>query len=174
MLGRICSGHGLSMDIQIRKSTPDEVPAIVRLMRDFAEYENLGDYCEITEDRLMEVMFGPEAFVEGLVAFHESAPIGYAMFYPYFASFRGQCGYYLEDIFIAENFRRNGLGEAMVRIIAKLARQRGFERIDFQVLEWNAPAVKFYEKLGAIRDDSERHFKFIDTSFDSLVAGAAV
>ena len=158
------------MDIQIRKSTPDEVPAIVRLMREFAEYENLGDYCEITEARLFDVMFGENAFVEGLVAFHADEPVAYAMFYPYFASFRGQCGYYLEDIFVAEEFRRNGLGEAMVRIVAKLAQQRGFERIDFQVLEWNAPAVKFYEKLGAIRDDSERHFKFIDNSFNSLVA----
>ncbi len=158
------------MDIQIRKSTRDEVPAIVRLMRDFAEYENLGEYCEITEKRLLDVMFGDEAFVEGLVAFHENEPVAYAMFYPYFASFRGQCGYYLEDIFVAEDFRRNGLGEAMVKIVAKLAKQRGFERIDFQVLEWNAPAVKFYEKLGAIRDDSERHFKFIDTSFASLIS----
>ena len=158
------------MDIQIRKSTPDEVPAIVRLMRDFAEYENLAEYCEITEERLYNVMFGEEAFVEGLVAFHEDEPVAYAMFYPYFASFRGQCGYYLEDIFIAEEFRRNGLGEAMVKIIAKLARQRGFERIDFQVLEWNTPAVKFYEKLGAIRDESERHFKFIDNSFHSLIS----
>jgi ribosomal protein S18 acetylase RimI-like enzyme len=157
------------MDIQIRKSTPGEVPAIVRLMRDFAEYENLANYCEITEERLFEVMFGDDAFVEGLVAFHSEEPIAYAMFYPYFASFRGQCGYYLEDIFIAEDFRRNGLGEAMVRIIAKLAKQRGFERIDFQVLEWNTPAVKFYEKLGAIRDDSERHFKFIDGSFNLLI-----
>jgi GNAT superfamily N-acetyltransferase len=157
------------MDIQIRKSTPDEVPAIVRLMRDFAEYENLAEYCEITEERLYNVMFGDEAFVEGLVAFHEDEPVAYAMFYPYFASFRGQCGYYLEDIFIAEEFRRNGLGEAMVKIVAKLARQRGFERMDFQVLEWNTPAVKFYEKLGAIRDDSERHFKFIDNSFHSLI-----
>jgi len=157
------------MDIQIRKSSPDEVSAIVRLMRDFAEYENLAEYCEITEERLFDVMFGEDAFVEGLVAFCEKEPVAYAMFYPYFASFRGQCGYYLEDIFIAEDFRRNGLGEAMVKIIAKLARQRGFERIDFQVLEWNAPAVKFYEKLGAIRDDSERHFKFIDASFASLI-----
>jgi GNAT superfamily N-acetyltransferase len=158
------------MDIQIRKSTPDEVPAIVRLMREFAEYEKLGHYCEITEERLSDVMFGENAFVEGLVAFHDDEPVAYAMFYPYFASFRGQCGYYLEDIFVAEDFRRNGLGEAMVRIVAKLAKQRGYERIDFQVLEWNAPAVKFYEKLGAIRDDSERHFKFIDNSFNSLIA----
>jgi GNAT superfamily N-acetyltransferase len=158
------------MDIQIRKSTPDEVPAIVRLMRNFAEYENLLEYCEITEQRLLDVMFGDDAFVEGLVAFHDTEPVAYAMFYPYFASFRGQCGYYLEDIFVAEDFRRNGLGEAMVKIVAKLAKQRGFERIDFQVLEWNAPAVKFYEKLGAVRDDSERHFKFIDNSFNLLVA----
>ena len=162
------------MDIQIRKSTPDEVPAIVRLMRDFAEYENLGEYCEITEERLFDVMFGEDAFVEGLVAFHEKEPVAYAMFYPYFARVRGQCGYYLEDIFVAEDFRRNGLGEAMVKIIAKLALQRGYERIDFQVLEWNAPAVNFYEKLGAVRDDSERHFKFIDGSFSSLVADEVV
>lgn len=161
------------MDIQIRKSSPDEVPAIVRLMRDFAEYENLAEYCEITEQRLFEVMFGKEAFVEGLLAFHEQVPVAYAMFYPYFASFRGQCGYYLEDIFVAEDFRRNGLGEAMVKIVARLARQRGFERIDFQVLEWNSPAVKFYEKLGAVRDDSERHFKFIDSSFNSLISDDA-
>lgn len=161
------------MDIQIRKSTPDEIPAIVRLMRDFAEFEKLGDYCEITEKRLFDVMFGDDAFVEGLVAFHDQEPVAYAMFYPYFASFRGQCGYYLEDIFIADDYRRNGLGAAMVRIIARLAKQRGFERIDFQVLEWNTPAVKFYEKLGAIRDDSERHFKFIDASFGSLVTGDA-
>ena len=157
------------MDIQIRKSTPSEVPTIVRLMRDFAEFEDLGEYCEITEDRLFDVMFGDDAFVEGLVAFHQGEAVAYALFYPYFASFRGQCGFYLEDIFIAEDFRRNGLGEAMVRIIARLAKKRGFERIDFQVLEWNAPAVKFYEKLGALRDDSERHFKFIDKSFQSLV-----
>lgn len=157
------------MDIQIRKSTPNEVPTIVRLMRDFAEFEDLGDYCEVTDDRLFNVMFGDEAFVEGLVAFHNGDAVAYALFYPYFASFRGQCGYYLEDIFVAEDFRRSGLGEAMVRIIARLAKQRGFERIDFQVLEWNTPAVKFYEKLGAIRDDSERHFKFIDNSFQSLV-----
>lgn len=170
MLGRIFAEFGFFMDIQIRKSTPDEVPAIVLLMREFADYENLSDYCQITEARLSQVMFGDDAFVEGLVAFHEGNPIGYAMFYPYFASFRGQCGYYLEDIFVAEDFRRNGLGEAMVRIIAKLAKQRGFERIDFQVLEWNSPAVTFYEKLGASRDDSERHFKFIDSAFNSLVS----
>ena len=160
------------MDVQIRRSTPDEIPAIVRLMREFAEYENLGDYCEITEERLFDVMFGDGAFVECLLAFHGDEPIAYAIFYPYFASFRGQCGYYLEDIYIADDYRRNGLGEAMVRIIAKLAKQRGFERIDFQVLEWNTPAVKFYEKLGAMRDDSERHFKFIDGGFDSLATDA--
>jgi GNAT superfamily N-acetyltransferase len=168
VLGKIFE-HGFFMDIQIRKSTPDEVPTIVRLMRDFAEFEDLGAYCEITEDRLFDVMFGDEAFVEGLVAFHQGEAVAYALFYPYFASFRGQCGFFLEDIFIAEDFRRNGLGEAMVRIIARLAKKRGFERIDFQVLEWNTPAVKFYEKLGAIRDDSERHFKFIDNSFQTLV-----
>src|SRR5688500_19678797 len=104
-------------------------------MRDFAEYENLGDYCEITEARLFDVMFGEDAFVEGLVAFHAEQPVAYAMLYPYFASFRGQCGYYLEDIFIAEDYRRNGLGVAIVRIIAKLAKKKGYDGIEYQVLK---------------------------------------
>lgn len=156
------------MNIQIRKAVEADVPAIIGMMEQFADYEKLAEHCEVTGGRLSTAMFGSEAFVEGLIALESSRPLAYALFYPCFASFRGQRGYYLEDIFVAEAGRRKGIGEAMLREIARLGRQRGFERIDFQVLDWNTPAIGFYEKLGAVRDDEERHYKFTDDAFEAL------
>lgn len=165
-------GHGLFfiMNLEIRSTQPGDVAAIVDMIRDFAAFENLSEYCEINEERLAEVIFGKNAFVESLVALDGEAPAGYAIFFPYFASFRGQGGLYLEDIYIDPKYRGKGVGEAMLGKIANLAASRGFERIDFQVLEWNTPAITFYEKLGAVRDDGERHFKFTDQAFADLAS----
>lgn len=157
------------MNLEIRSTQPVDIAAIIDMIRDFAAYENLSEYCEISEDRLAEVIFGKNAFVESIVALDGEVPVGYAIYYKYFSSFRGQSGLYLEDIYIDPKYRGKGVGEAMLKKIAKLAASRGFERIDFQVLEWNTPAIKFYEKLGAIRDDGERHFKFTDQAFTDLV-----
>lgn len=159
------------MSIEIKKCTADDIPVIIALMRSFAEYEDLGQYFEVTEERLHAAMFGTRGFVEGMVATDAGKPFAYALFYPYFASFRGQVGYYLEDIYIHDDYRRRGIGEAMLKTLAALAKSRGYERIDFQVLEWNEPAVRFYEKLGVIRDHEERHFKFIDEAFHRLADG---
>jgi GNAT superfamily N-acetyltransferase len=158
------------MDVEIRHCTPKDISAIVRMMRDFAEFENLGHFFEVTEERLHDAMFGEGGFVEGMIATEGDHAFGYALFYPYFASFRGQTGFYLEDIYIHEDYRKNGIGEAMVRSIAALAAERGHERMDFMVLDWNTPASNFYVKLGAIRDEDERHFKFIDNAFRSLAS----
>lgn len=159
------------MQIRIEKVTSGEVGAVIELMREFAEFENLLDHFETTVARLDRAMFGEGAFVEGLIAFDREDAIGYALFFPYFASFRGQRGLYLEDIYIKQEYRGKGVGEAMLKKIARTAEKRGFERIDFMVLEWNTPAVKFYEKLGAVRDEDERHFKFTDGAFKALAAG---
>jgi ribosomal protein S18 acetylase RimI-like enzyme len=159
------------MEIRIAKAAAGDIPAILAMMREFAEYEQLSQFLDVTEERLFAAMFGPEAFVEGLMALDGSAPVGYAVFYPYFASFRGQRGLYLEDIYIRDEYRRHNLGETMLREIARLARDRGFERMDFQVLETNTPAIRFYEKHGAVRDDTERHFKFTDEAFRRLASG---
>jgi GNAT superfamily N-acetyltransferase len=154
--------------MQIRKAEPKDVSSLIVLMRDFAEFEKLAKFFEATEESLYSAMFGETAFVEGLVAFDEAKPIAYAIFYPSFSSFRGQCGYFLEDIFIDANYRGLRLGERMLREIAKLARSRGFTRIEFQVLDWNTPAIEFYKKLGAVRDEETSDFKFVDEAFHSL------
>jgi ribosomal protein S18 acetylase RimI-like enzyme len=156
------------MTFQIKKAVEGNIPQIIALMREFAEYENLLDYCEVTEERLKVALFGETKVADAVLAFAGDAPVGYAVFYPNFATFRGQRGLYLEDIFIKKEFRGRGVGEIILKYLAKAAKERGFERIDFQVLEWNTPAIKFYEKLGAHRDEEERHFKFTDEAFRNL------
>jgi GNAT superfamily N-acetyltransferase len=155
---------------QIKKAEPASIPQIIVLMREFAEFENLLDFCELTEERLRIALFGETKVADAVIVFADDAPIGYAVFYPNFATFRGQRGLYLEDIFITEEFRGRGVGEMILKHLAQEAKTRGYERIDFQVLEWNTPAVKFYEKLGAHRDADERHFKFTDEAFQNLAS----
>jgi ribosomal protein S18 acetylase RimI-like enzyme len=158
------------MEIRIAKATEGDIPAIIALLHEFAGFLDLGRYVEVTEERLFEAMFAPCAFVEGLMAFDDGIPVAYAIFFPAFTSFRGQRGLFLEDIYIKAEYRRHNLGIRMVREIARIARERGFERIDFHVLEDNHSAIAFYEKHGAVRDDEERHFKFIGEAFEKLAA----
>ena len=157
-------------EITINKAVENDIPQILSLLREFAEYENLLDYLEVTEERLKAALFGENKIAEAIVAFDDETAIGYAIFFPHFSTFRGQRGFYLEDIFISKDFRGRGVGELMLKYIATLAKSRGFERIDFQVLEWNAPAIRFYENLGAERNDEDRHFKFSGEAFENLAS----
>jgi ribosomal protein S18 acetylase RimI-like enzyme len=156
------------MTPKIKKADEKDIPAILDLLREFAEYESLLEYLEVTEQRLHAALFGAGAVAEGIIALIDDKPVGYAVFYPNFATFRGQRGIYLEDIYIQPAHRRGGTGEKMLRHIAALAKERGYERIDFMVLDWNTPAINFYKKLGAEIDQSERHFKFTDSAFQKL------
>lgn len=137
-------------------------------MHEFAEFEKLSEYCTITDQKLESAIFGPQSFVESVVAEIDGAICGYSIFYKHFASFRGQTGFYLEDVFVSEKCRGQGLGAAMLKRIAKIAAARGYVRIDFQVLDWNTKAVDFYFNLGAERNDSERHFRIADSAFTIL------
>jgi len=156
------------MNLSIRPIQVEDLDNIVSLMREFAAYENLSEYCEVTVERLSAAMFGEVSSVEGLIASDGETPIGYALYYPNFASFRGQRGLYLEDLYIADDFRGKAIGESLIKEMARIAASRGFERIDFMVLDWNESATRFYQQLGAIRDDTERHFKFTDDAFKKL------
>lgn len=158
------------MPFKIRKVEPEDVTAVIALIREFAAFEDLSDFCEVTEEKLKAALFDGDAVAAGLIALDASGAVGYAIYYPNFASFRGQRGLYLEDIYVQEAYRKQGVGEAMLRELARIAAVRGLERIDFLVLDWNTPAVNFYIKLGAVRDDDERHFKFTDDAFRSLAS----
>ncbi len=156
------------MNFQIIKAFENDVPRIVEMIREFAAFENLSDYCEVTEENLRAAMFDENLSVEGLMAFNDDKPIGYALFYKNFSSFRGQRGLYLEDLYIIPEYRGQKIGEAFLAKLAQIAKSRNFVRIDFLVLDWNEPAIKFYKKLGAEMNADERHFRFVGEAFEQL------
>lgn len=158
------------MKIILRKIKPPDLSAVIALMREFAAFEKLSEYCTATEDRLSKAMFGDNSVVEGLIAFDDLQPIGYALFYPNFSSFRAELGMYLEDIYVNAEYRGKGVGETLLNEIAAITLSRGFERIDFQVLDWNTPAISFYKKLGAECNEGESHFKFAHQAIKKLTS----
>jgi ribosomal protein S18 acetylase RimI-like enzyme len=158
------------MNLKINKTESSDIPQILAMIREFAEYENLSEYCKVTSESLQNVLFGENSFVQSLIAFADETPIAYAIFFPHFASFKGQRGIYLEDIYIKTKFRRFGIGEKMLRKIAEIGKAQNASRIDFQVSDTNEKAINFYKKLGAVCNKDETHFKFDDEAFQNLVS----
>lgn len=156
------------MELSIRKIEPKDLSDVVTLLSEFAEFEKLSEYVEVTEESLGAAMFGDPPVVEGLIVHSADEAAGYALFYRNFSSFRGQLGLHLEDIYVKPAFRGRSIGEMMLREIASIAVDRGLERIDFNVLDWNQAAIDFYFRHGAVRNDDERHFKFDGEAFRSL------
>lgn len=156
------------MKTTIRQIKPADIPDVLIMLGEFAEFEKLSDFARATEERFQKALFGDGSFVDGLIALDGNKPAGYALFYPNFSSFRGERGLYLEDIYIRNEYRRSGLGLEMIKQIARTAAEHGFERIDFMVLDWNEAAVRFYKKLGAECNDDESHFKFAGRAFHDL------
>ena len=156
------------MNFVVRAAEETDVAAIAILIREFAEFEKLSAWCEVTDDDLHTAIFGEKSFVQSLVALSDGRYIGYALFYPTFKSFRGERSIFLEDLYITPDMRGNGLGFVMLREIAKYAKEQGYFRMDWQALKWNASAVKFYENLGAEYDDENFDFRLRGQAFAEL------
>jgi GNAT superfamily N-acetyltransferase len=158
------------MNIEIKPITPADISSLLSLMQEFAEYEGLADHLKATEQRLSEAMFADKAYVQGLLVTDDRQPVGYALFYPSFSSFRAERGIYLEDLYIRASHRQAGIGRGVLKEIAALAFAQGLCRIDFLVLDWNETAIDFYKRLGAEANAEERHFRFVDEAFRCLLS----
>ena len=134
----------------IRPATPADTPAIARLIRGLAEYERLSHAVTLDEDRLREHLFGPRPFAEVLLAEDAGAVVGFALFFHNYSTFVGKPGIYLEDLFVEPEHRAKGHGKALLRALARLAVERGCGRLEWAVLNWNEPAIRFYRALGAV------------------------
>ena len=132
----------------IRPARPGDAGAILGLIKELAEYENLADRVEATEQGLAEQLFEKKS-AEVLIAEYEETPIGYALFFGSFSTFLGKPGVYLEDIYIRPEYRGNGYGRAMLKRLAKLGLERGCGRLEWACLDWNRPSIDFYLSLGA-------------------------
>ena len=134
----------------LRPATPGDVPDIVRLIRALAEYEKLTHLLEVTPDKLQAQLFGPRPPAEALVArLDDGRVVGFALFFTNFSTFLCRPGLYLEDLFVEPAHRGLGIGRALMKALAGVAVERGYGRFEWSVLDWNAPAIRFYESLGA-------------------------
>jgi GNAT superfamily N-acetyltransferase len=133
----------------IRPARVEDVPVILQLIRDLATYERAPDEVTATEEQLVDVLFGERPAAEVLLAFEEQSPVGFAVFFHNFSTWLGRPGLYLEDLFVNPEKRGKGYGRAMLVELAKIARDRECGRLEWAVLDWNEPAIKFYRALGA-------------------------
>jgi GNAT superfamily N-acetyltransferase len=136
-------------DFEIRTTTEADVPIILSLIRELAEYERAPDAVVATEAGLREVLFGPKRSAEVLLARANGEPVGFAVFFHNFSTWLGRPGLYLEDLFVRPADRGKGYGRALLGRLAQIAKERGCGRMEWAVLDWNEPAIQFYRKLGA-------------------------
>jgi GNAT superfamily N-acetyltransferase len=134
----------------IRTANPDDLSAICRLIHGLAVYERLAHAVDFDERQLGGYLFGPRPYAEVLIAEDAGSVVGFALFFHNFSTFRGKPGIYLEDLFVEPEYRGRGHGKALLLELARLSVERGCNRLEWAVLNWNEPAIGFYRKLGAV------------------------
>jgi GNAT superfamily N-acetyltransferase len=135
--------------LNIHPATHEDIPTLLSLIRGLAAYEKKSDKVVVSEQDLLRDAFGPQPKFRALIAEWEGKPCGYASFFYFYSTFQGRPALFLEDLFVFEKFRGNGIGKALLVAVAKVAVKEGCFGLRWEVLDWNRPAIKFYEKLGA-------------------------
>ncbi|MEU6131989.1 GNAT family N-acetyltransferase [Saccharopolyspora sp. NPDC047091] len=133
----------------IRRVIESDVPAVVSLVHALAEYEKAAEECHLTEPDLHRALFGADPALFGHVAEVDGEVVGFALWFLNFSTWEGRHGIYLEDLFVLPERRGSGLGKALLRTLAQECVARGYARLEWWVLDWNTPAIEFYESVGA-------------------------
>ena len=137
-------------DPRVRPIQAADVPTVVDLVYELAEYERLRELCHLDSEQLRAALFGPTPALFGLVAEDpEHQVVGYALYFLNFSTWEGVHGIYLEDLYVRPDQRGSGLGRALLTGLATIAEERGYARVEWSVLDWNAPSIAFYRSLGA-------------------------
>jgi GNAT superfamily N-acetyltransferase len=155
----------------IRPAAPADVPTIARLIRALAEYEKLAHEVVLDEAKLRDHLFGPRPYCECLIAEDAGTPVGFALFFHNYSTFLAKPGLYLEDLFVLPEYRGRGHGKALLIALAKLTVERGCGRLEWSVLDWNAPAIAFYRSLGAKPMDEWTVMRVTGTELTKLAGG---
>ena len=156
----------------IRTATPADVPVIHTLIRELAEYENALHEARATQEQLSEALFGdrPAAFAH--VAEDDGGEVvGFALWFLNFSTWRGVHGIYLEDLYVRPGARGAGHGRALLTELARICVDRGYERLEWSVLDWNSPAIGFYQALGARPQDEWTVYRLTDGALKELGGG---
>ena len=156
----------------VREAARDDVPLILSFILELAEYERLSHEVVATEESLRENLFGERPYAEVLIAEHDGAPAGFALFFHNFSTFLGKPGIYLEDLYVKPEFRGAGIGRKLLGHLARLASERGCGRLEWWVLDWNEPSIGFYKKLGAVPMDDWTVYRVSGAALEDLASGA--
>jgi len=138
------------MSVTIRPAAPAESGLVFAFVRELAAYERLAHEVDATEEAVAAALFGPNPRVFADLALWNGEPAGFALWFYNFSTFRGRHGIYLEDLFVRPAFRGHGIGRALLRHLARRCRAEGLARLEWWVLDWNEPALRFYRSLGAV------------------------
>ena len=152
----------------IRTTTAEDVPTILAFIRRIAEYEKLLHEVVADEETLRESLFGERPTAEVVLGEREGETIAFAVYFHNFSTFMGRPGIYLEDLFVLPEHRGSGAGKALLLYLANLAKERNCARLEWNVLDWNEPALKFYHKLGAVPMDEWTIHRVTGDALDTL------
>jgi GNAT superfamily N-acetyltransferase len=158
------------MTLSIDPATPDDVPLVVALIRALADYEKLAHEAKASEADIREALFGARPHAEALIARVDGAPAGFALFFHTFSTFTGRPGLWVEDVFVQPAARGRGIGTALFAAMARIARARRCARMEWSVLDWNEPAVRFYRALGATAMDQWTTQRLAGAALERLAA----
>ena len=157
-------------NFRIERTGPQDVPLILSFIKELAEYERLAESVTATEDLLREALFGERPSAEAVIGYDGDTPVSFALFFHNFSTFIGRPGLYLEDLYVKPALRGRGIGRAMLRYLAQLAKERGCGRLEWAVLDWNERAIKFYKSLGAAPLAEWTVFRLTGEALDKLAA----
>jgi GNAT superfamily N-acetyltransferase len=145
--------------LRIVPATQTDIPVIFDLIQGLAEYEKLSHVVTATPERLRETLFSAKPAAEVILAYWDQECAGFAVFFPIYSTFRAQPGLYLEDLYVKPRVRGKGIGLALLKHLAKVAIERGYCRLEWSVLDWNEPAIRFYQRLGAVPMDAWTRYR---------------
>ncbi len=154
--------------MSIRFATPEDVPTIRRFIQELAEFEKLPHDAKATEADLQSTLFGDRPYAEVLIAEQADESVGFALFFHNYSTWQGKPGVYLEDLYVHPSARGGGFGKALLTRLAEITVERDCGRLEWSVLDWNTPAIDFYEGLGAFQMDGWSTFRLADDALDDL------
>lgn len=160
------------MNTVIRRANAADAPQILAFIRALAEFEREPDAVTATEEGLLRDGFGPNPFFYCLIAEHDDRPAGFAFYFFNYSTWVGRPGIYVEDLFVLPEFRRLGIGKALLQQVAAIAVEMGCQRLQWEVLDWNTPAIDFYRVMGAEFLDEWRNVRLSGNAIARLAAGA--
>lgn len=153
---------------RIVPATAADVPVILELIRGLADYERLSDQVTATEEKLRATLFGARPAADVLLAYSGGECAGFALFFSNYSTFLGKPGIFLEDLYVKPEWRGKGTGRALLRRVAQVARERGCGRLEWEVLDWNEPAIGFYKNLGAKPMDEWTKYRVTGEALEKL------